>query len=213
MDLIPVLTTFVLCVFSYLAGSVSAAIIVCKLLAYPDPRGNGSNNPGATNVLRIAGKGPAILTLAGDVAKGVIPILVGKALGVEGYALGLMGLSAFLGHLFPVFFNFQGGKGVATAVGVITAINWAIGLSLLGIWLLVAVIFRYSSLAALVAAASAPILIYFWDRPLLYPAVVMVALLFYRHKANIQALLEGSESKIGQKTSNPTATDSVETPE
>lgn len=188
---------------SYLAGSLSAAIIVCKLLGYPDPRGIGSNNPGATNVLRIAGKGPAILTLAGDVAKGVIPILIGKALNFEGFTLALMGLCAFLGHLFPVFFNFEGGKGVATAVGVITTINWQIGLALIGIWLLMALLFRYSSLAALTAAASAPFLIYFFDPPLLYPGIVMIALLFYRHKANIQGLINGTESKIGQKKEEP----------
>lgn len=202
MNLIFIVSIFVLCVFSYLAGSLSAAIIVCKLLGYPDPRGSGSNNPGTTNVLRIAGKGPAILTLTGDVAKGVIPILVGKAFNIEGYALALMGLCAFLGHLFPVFFNFEGGKGVATAVGVITTINWHIGLTLLGIWLLMAVMFRYSSLAALAAAACAPVLAYLWDKPLLYPGIVMVALLFYRHKPNIKALLKGTESKIGQKKEN-----------
>jgi len=199
LGLLSIAFIFILCVFSYLAGSISAAIIVCKVLGYPDPRGMGSNNPGTTNVLRIAGKGPAILTLAGDVAKGVIPILIGKALGIEGFALGLMGLCAFMGHLFPIFFNFEGGKGVATAVGVITTINWHIGLVLIGIWLAMAVVFRYSSLAALVAAACAPILIYFLDNPLFYPALIMIIFLFYRHKANIKGLLEGTESKIGQK--------------
>ena len=199
MDVASIVFIVILCVFSYLAGSLSAAIIVCKVLGYPDPRGTGSNNPGTTNVLRIAGKGPAILTLAGDVAKGVIPILIGKALDIEGFALGLIGLCAFMGHLFPIFFNFEGGKGVATAVGVITTINWHIGLALIGIWLAMAVVFRYSSLAALVAAACAPILIYFMDNPLFYPGLVMIVFLFYRHKANIKGLFEGTESKIGEK--------------
>ena len=199
MNVISIAFIFFLCVFSYLAGSVSSAIIVCKILGYPDPRGTGSNNPGTTNVLRIAGKGPAILTLAGDVAKGVIPILIGKVLNIEGFALGLMGLCAFMGHLFPVFFNFEGGKGVATAIGVITTINWQIGLALISIWLVMALVFRYSSLAALVAAACAPILIYFLDTPLFYPGLVMIVLLFYRHKTNIKGLLEGTEGKIGQK--------------
>jgi len=199
LNVISIAFIFFLCVFSYLAGSVSSAIIVCKILGYPDPRGTGSNNPGTTNVLRIAGKGPAILTLAGDVAKGVIPILIGKVLNIEGFALGLMGLCAFMGHLFPVFFNFEGGKGVATAIGVITTINWQIGLALISIWLVMALVFRYSSLAALVAAACAPILIYFLDTPLFYPGLVMIVLLFYRHKTNIKGLLEGTEGKIGQK--------------
>ena len=110
-----------------------------------------------------------------------------------------MGLCAFMGHLFPVFFNFEGGKGVATAIGVITTSHWQIGLALISIWLLMALVFRYSSLAALVAAACAPILIYLLDAPLFYPGLVMIVLLFYRHKTNIKGLLEGTEGKIGQK--------------
>ncbi|HEX4975483.1 MAG TPA: glycerol-3-phosphate 1-O-acyltransferase PlsY, partial [Pseudomonadales bacterium] len=157
-----ILSAVLLCIVSYLMGSVSTAILVCRALGYPDPRSEGSNNPGATNVLRIAGKGPALLTLAGDVGKGVLAILLGRVLSVDELTLALMGLAAFIGHLFPLYFNFEGGKGVATALGVITTLAWPIGLGIMLIWLVVAVLSRYSSLAALVSWALAPLLVYLY---------------------------------------------------
>ena len=203
MELALMLSSIALCIFAYLMGSVSTAIIVCKVLRYPDPRSEGSNNPGTTNVLRIAGKFPAILTLVGDVVKGVIPILVGRWLLMDDYILAMMGLCAFLGHLYPVFFNFEGGKGVATALGVITTLSWPIGLSIMLIWLIVAVLARFSSLAALTSWALAPLIVYLVDSAFLYPMTVMSLLLIMRHHENIKKLLNGSESRIGGDKTTP----------
>jgi len=183
-------------------GSVSTAIIVCKIMGYPDPRSEGSNNPGATNVLRIGGKFPAILTLVGDVLKGVFAVMIGQWLEMTPYVLGLIGFSAFLGHLFPVYFNFEGGKGVATALGVVTTLHWPLGASIIGLWFLVALIFRISSLAALVSWAAAPILAYFLCDQYLLGVTAMTVLLIIRHKANIQGLINGTESRIGKKKSS-----------
>lgn len=194
-----ILSAVLLCIVSYLMGSVSTAILVCRALGYPDPRSEGSNNPGATNVLRIAGKGPALLTLAGDVGKGVLAILLGRVLSVDELTLALMGLAAFIGHLFPLYFNFEGGKGVATALGVITTLAWPIGLGIMLIWLVVAVLSRYSSLAALVSWALAPLLVYLYQPVLFYPIVLMAVLLIIRHHANIKKLWAGTESRIGAK--------------
>ena len=203
MELALMLSSIALCIFAYLMGSVSTAIIVCKVLRYPDPRSEGSNNPGTTNVLRIAGKFPAVLTLVGDVAKGVVPILVGRWLLMDDYILAMMGLCAFLGHLYPVFFNFEGGKGVATALGVMTTLSWPIGLSIMLIWLIVAVLSRFSSLAALTSWALAPLIVYLVDSAFLYPMAVMSLLLIMRHHENIKKLLDGSESRIGGDKTAP----------
>lgn len=194
-----ILSAVLLCIVSYLMGSVSTAILVCRALGYPDPRSEGSNNPGATNVLRIAGKGPALLTLAGDVGKGILAILLGRVLSVDELTLALMGLAAFIGHLFPLYFNFEGGKGVATALGVITTLAWPIGLGIMLIWLVVAVLSRYSSLAALVSWALAPLLVYLYQPVLFYPIALMAVLLIIRHHANIKKLWAGTESRIGAK--------------
>ena len=150
----------ILILCGYLAGSLSAAIITCKLMGLPDPRTQGSNNPGATNVLRVAGKKAAAITLLGDAIKGVIPVLVAQMMSATPLFLSLVALAAFLGHLYPVFFNFRGGKGVATAFGVLVALAWPVGLALLATWLIMAKVFNISSLAALVAACLSPL--YMW---------------------------------------------------
>ncbi len=190
-----------LIVFSYLLGSLSTAIITSKLMGLPDPRTQGSGNPGATNVLRLGGKKAAVLTLLGDMLKGVVPMIAASALGMDDATLALAGIATFLGHLYPVFFGFRGGKGVATALGVLLGMSWMTGLAALATWLLVAKIFRYSSLAALSAALFAPV--YVWlIRPapeLIAMTMVMSALLLWRHRGNIQRLIRGQEDRIGGK--------------
>jgi len=186
---------------AYLLGSVSSAILISRLLGLPDPRTEGSRNPGATNVLRLGSKPGAVLTLAGDIAKGVLPVLVARWILDEPVLLALAALGAFLGHLFPVYFRFEGGKGVATALGVLAAIDWQLALILIATWLVVAAVFRYSSLAALVTAATAPIYLFWLTGEPVFVAlgVVLAALLFFRHSENIRRLLCGNESKIGKK--------------
>ncbi len=189
---------YTLPVLAYLFGSISSAIIVCKIMGLPDPTSAGSNNPGATNVLRIGGKKAAIITLIGDVLKGLIPMLVAGHVTTDTRILALCGLGAFLGHLFPLFFGFKGGKGVATAAGVFIGISWQLSLILFGVWLLIAAISRYSSLAALSAAAIAPGIVYWLlqDWPFVLLACVIAICLFWRHRANISRLRQGTESKI-----------------
>jgi len=194
-------TGHILVLVAYLLGSLSSAIIVCRLAGLPDPRSDGSGNPGATNVLRLGGKKPALVTLAGDMLKGLLPVLLGHALGLAPVLLALVGLAAFLGHLYPVFFRFQGGKGVATALGVLLGLDWVVGLATVATWLAVAFVTRYSSLSALIATGLAPVWVA-WRFGLLEPAVacaVMTALLFWRHAGNIRRLAAGEEPKIGQK--------------
>ena len=194
-------TGHVLVLVAYLLGSLSSAIIVCRLAGLPDPRSGGSGNPGATNVLRLGGKKPAIITLAGDLLKGLLPVLLGHAFGLAPVVLALVGLAAFLGHLYPVFFRFQGGKGVATALGVLLGLDWVVGLATVATWLVIAFVTRYSSLSALVATGLAPAWVA-WRFGALEPAVacaVMTLLLFWRHAGNIRRLAAGEEPKIGQK--------------
>jgi glycerol-3-phosphate acyltransferase PlsY len=179
---------YTLPVLAYFFGSVSSAIIVCKIMGLPDPTTSGSKNPGATNVLRIGGKMAAIITLIGDVLKGLIPMVVAGQVTTDSRILALCGLGAFLGHLFPLFFGFKGGKGVATAAGVFIGLSWQLSLVLFGLWLLVAAASRYSSLAALSAAAIAPGIVFL--------ACVIAVCLFWRHSANISRLRQGTESKI-----------------
>jgi acyl phosphate:glycerol-3-phosphate acyltransferase len=188
-----------LIVVAYLLGSISAAIITCKLMGLPDPRSEGSKNPGATNVLRIGNKKAAALTLFGDFLKGLIPVLIGRALEIEPQGLALIAMAAFLGHLYPIFFGFQGGKGVATAFGVILGLSWQVALAAILTWLLIAKVFKISSLAALIAAVLTPL--YCW---LLAPQIefmimlaVLSLMLIWRHRSNIRNLLKGSEEKIG----------------
>jgi acyl phosphate:glycerol-3-phosphate acyltransferase len=184
---------------SYLLGSVSFAILVSRLMNLPDPRSYGSKNPGATNVLRTGRKAAAVLTLAGDALKGVVAVLLTQWFAPE--AVPFAGLAAFLGHLFPVFHGFQGGKGVATAAGVLFAFDWRLGLGTLATWIIIAAFLRYSSLAALVAAIFAPFFtaLLFGLHATFAAVLVMSALLIWRHRQNIARLLAGTESRIGAK--------------
>lgn len=186
---------------SYLFGSLSSAIIVCRLMSLPDPRTQGSRNPGATNVLRIGGKKAAIITLLGDTLKGVIPVLAAKWYGLDEIGLALVTFAAFIGHLFPIFFRFEGGKGVATAIGCLLALSWPTGLCWLATWLVMAGIFRYSSLASLTAAALAPLYTWFFTNSMIYTSTIalMSIILIARHHGNIRKLCRGEESKIGKK--------------
>ncbi|WP_423808375.1 glycerol-3-phosphate 1-O-acyltransferase PlsY [Polynucleobacter victoriensis] len=189
---------------AYLIGSVSFAVVVSKVMRLPDPHSYGSGNPGATNVLRTGNKLAAILTLLGDAAKGYVAVVIARVLiGVEidSWGLPTVAAAAFIGHLFPVFHGFKGGKGVATALGILLAIDWVLGLTTLSTWLIVAVFLRYSSLAALVSAVFAPIyfIFLFGVQPMAIAIAVMSALLIWRHKANIQKLLRGEEGRIGSK--------------
>jgi len=186
---------------SYLIGSLSFAVIVSRLFGLADPRSYGSGNPGATNVLRSGNKGAAVLTLLFDALKGYVPVALAQRWGLDALTVTAIGLGAFIGHLWPVFFKFEGGKGVATAAGVLFGFAPALGGLVLLVWLGMAVVFRYSSLAALSAALSAPLLQYLgwgWG-PATVGCVVMSALLIWRHEANIRKLLAGQESKLGQK--------------
>jgi len=193
-------------VAAYLLGSLSFAVIVSRLFGLADPRSYGSGNPGATNVLRSGNKGAAILTLVFDALKGYVPVVLALQLGLNEAVVTLVGLGAFLGHLWPVFFKFEGGKGVATAAGVLLGFSPALGGLVLLVWLGMAVVFRYSSLASLSAAVAAPIVqIAGWGfGPLSIGVIVMSALLIWRHEANIRKLLAGQESKLGQKAKPPT---------
>lgn len=189
-----------LIIIAYLFGSVSTAIIVCKLMGLPDPRSQGSGNPGATNVLRVGGKKPAAITLFGDFIKGLIPVLVARYLEASELVVALVGLAAFIGHLFPVFFHFKGGKGVATMLGVLFGFSWMVGLATALTWLFVAKVLKISSLSALIATLLAPV--YLWwlapSNPLIIITAIMTAILYWRHRSNIQNLLSGKEDKIGK---------------
>ena len=192
-------------VAAYLLGSISFAVVMSKVYGIADPRTYGSKNPGATNVLRSGNKGAAIMTLLGDGAKGWLAVFLAQHfafdLGVDETAVALVAIAVFLGHLWPVFFRFIGGKGVATALGVLLGINPWLGLATLATWLIIAYAFRYSSLAALVAALFAPFYygLLFGVDAILLSVVVMSVLLAYRHSQNIANLLSGKESKIGAK--------------
>lgn len=183
---------------AYLIGSLSSAILVCRLAGLPDPRTEGSKNPGATNVLRIGGKGPALLTLLGDMLKGLLPVVVARWLGGTDAVIAACGLAAWLGHLYPLYFGFKGGKGVATGLGVMLGFSWAVGLAGLFTWLAVAFATRYSSLSALTAAVLVPFYVWFFTGSVaLVVAVCAISLiLILRHSGNIQRLRRGEESKI-----------------
>jgi glycerol-3-phosphate acyltransferase PlsY len=182
----------------YLFGSISTAILTCKLMGLPDPRTEGSGNPGATNVLRLGGKKAAFLTLSGDMFKGLIPVLIAQAMHASPLIQSATALAAFLGHLYPVFFSFQGGKGVATALGVSLGLYWPVGLCVAGIWLLMALLFRISSLSALTAMLLAPGC--FWllkpEPAFIGVMSVITLMLFWRHRTNIRDLLNGTEGRI-----------------
>jgi len=186
---------------AYLLGSVSFAVLVSKVMGLPDPHTYGSKNPGATNVLRTGNKLAAVLTLVGDAAKGGVAVWVASYFTGE---LAAVGLAAFLGHLYPVFHRFQGGKGVATAAGVLLVLDWRVGLGTIVTWLVIAFALRYSSLAALVAALFAPLATAFLlDLESALFVAVMSGFLVWRHKANIQRLLAGTEPRLGAKKATP----------
>jgi acyl phosphate:glycerol-3-phosphate acyltransferase len=204
-----------LAVGGYLIGSLSFAVIVSRVMGLDDPRTYGSQNPGATNVLRSGNKKAAIATLLFDALKGYFPVLLvklyGPAFGLDDQAVALVAISAFIGHLWPVFFAFKGGKGVATAAGVLFGVEPLLGAAVMGTWLLMAVVFRYSSLAALSASLLAPgyylmgnQVAWQMSEAELLAVMVMSALLLMRHKDNIQRLVSGQESKIGAKKEAPT---------
>ena len=194
----------------YLIGSLSFAVIVSRVMGLNDPRTFGSKNPGATNVLRSGSKGAAIATLLLDAAKGWLPVMLvkwyGKPYGLEEGTMAMVGLAAFVGHLYPVFFKFVGGKGVATALGVLVGISWILGLATGATWLIMAYFFRYSSLASLTAAVFAPVYYIFGDgtvwylnKGVLLALSIMSLLLIYRHAENLGRLAKGTESRLGKK--------------
>ena len=192
-------------VLAYLLGSVPFAMVSSRLFGLADPRSYGSKNPGATNVLRSGNKKAAIVTLLGDLAKGWLAVFLvqtyGSRFGLGSGSVTLVALAVFFGHLFPIFLNFRGGKGVATAAGVLLALDPLLGLATLGVWLFVAYTLRYSSLSALVAAATAPLIAFFlWGRDPLLAAVALIAMaLIAKHWGNLQRLMAGTEPKIGAK--------------
>jgi len=194
------MSIYLLPVFAYLLGSVSSAIVIARLFGLKDPRKVGSGNPGATNILRYGGKKAAILTLFGDTLKGVVPVLLAHVLAADSQILALTVLAVFLGHVFPVFHGFKGGKGVATAFGALAALNGWVGLALVVSWLVIAVTTRYSSLSAITVAVLAPVYVWWFVRQpeLVVATGVMTLLLLWRHRSNIQKLLAGTETKIGR---------------
>ncbi|MBE9568490.1 MAG: glycerol-3-phosphate 1-O-acyltransferase PlsY [Proteobacteria bacterium] len=184
--------------FAYLIGSFSTAIITCKIMGIEDPRKTGSHNPGATNVLRHGGKKAAIITLFGDMLKGLIPVMVAVSLQADPLIIALTGLFALSGHVFPVYYGFRGGKGVATYYGVILAMNWQVGLIAIVIWLLIAALLKISSLSALVSIFSTPFILWYFSQSveLTTAVALMSALVFWRHRTNIKSIIRGTESRI-----------------
>lgn len=195
------MTHYLLPLLGYLFGSVSAAIITCKLMGLPDPRSTGSKNPGATNVLRIGNKKAAGVTLLGDMLKGLLPTIIAISLDANPVVIALTAMGAFLGHLYPVFFGFNGGKGVATAIGATFGLSLVSGLLVATTWLAMSLVFRISSLAALIAFAAAPVFLWLTEGLLAYSAAMsfIALLLFWRHRENIQRIIDRTEPKIGAK--------------
>jgi glycerol-3-phosphate acyltransferase PlsY len=198
----PNLSSLLFIAIAYLIGSFSTAIATCKIMGIEDPRNTGSNNPGATNVLRHGGKKAAIITLIGDALKGFIPVLVAVQLQAPSLTVALVGLFALFGHIFPIYYQFKGGKGVATYYGVILGISWQVGLTALVIWLVIAKLLKISSLSALISVFMTPIMLWYFTESVELSSImaVMSVLVFWRHKKNIQSLLHGSETKIGKSS-------------
>ena len=192
---------------AYALGSISFAVVVSKAMGLPDPYTHGSKNPGATNVLRTGNKLAAVLTLLGDAAKGWVAVTIARAVlgdpisSDNNLMLGLVAIAVFLGHLYPIFYRFKGGKGVATAAGILFAISWVLGLATLGTWLIVAFFMRYSSLAALCAAVFAPLYFsfLFGVQPMSFAILIMSLFLIYRHRSNIRNLMNGTETRLGKR--------------
>jgi acyl phosphate:glycerol-3-phosphate acyltransferase len=202
-------------IISYLLGSLSCAVLLSKCLKLPDPRKTGSGNPGATNILRIAGKNQALAVLVGDALKGFVAILLARILGVHGFMLGLAGLSVVLGHVFPIFHKFKGGKGVATMLGTLLMLNFWVGLFAVAVWVVIAFLLRYASLSSLVAAVCAPIFILiFGDHQYAFPVLLIAALVIWRHWENIEKLRSGNEDKmdLGKKKTTPAPNNPSEKP-
>lgn len=184
-------------IVAYLLGSLSSAILISKFLKLPDPRKEGSGNPGATNILRTAGKNKAAIVLIADILKGVLAILIARLIGAQGFMLGLVALAAVLGHVFPLFFKFKGGKGIATMIGTLLLLSFWVGVLVAVIWIAVAFIIRYSSLASLISAVCAPIfMMIFGNHLYAFPTLLIAALIIWRHMDNIKRLRAGTESKI-----------------
>jgi glycerol-3-phosphate acyltransferase PlsY len=181
---------------AYVVGSLNCAILVCKAMKLPDPRVEGSGNPGATNVLRIGNKQAAVFVLIGDVLKGALPVLVAYLIGVEGFMLALIALAAVLGHMFPVFFEFKGGKGVATAFGAMLVLTPGVTIFGLIVWVGIVFVTRYISLASVITPVVASVLILFLHIPYFLPIAVMAGLIIWRHKDNIDRLKAGTENKF-----------------
>lgn len=194
------LPALLIAIVSYLAGSISAAILVCRAMGLEDPRTTGSGNPGATNVLRVGGKLPAALTLLGDGLKGFLPVFIASLITTHPPTIAIAALAAFLGHLYPVFFNFEGGKGVATALGAVLGIDLSVGALALITWLAVSLTFKRSSLSALVTFLLVPVYLLFENQQAFALVFVFIAaFLFYTHRGNIQRLLDGTEPTIGNR--------------
>lgn len=192
------ITEIILIALAYLIGSLSTAIIVCKTMGLPDPRKQGSGNPGATNVLRIGGKKAAAITLLGDMLKGFIPVLAAHTFTPSPTTIAIVAMAAFLGHLYPIFFRFRGGKGVATAFGVLLGLSWPVALAVLATWLLTVFLSKTSSLSAMTTAALTPLYTWWLEGSGAYFVLSMVLpiLLIWRHRENIQKLIHGKEEKI-----------------
>ena len=188
-------------ILGYLFGSVCSAVSVCRLFSLPDPQTEGSKNPGATNVLRIAGKKYAIIVLITDMLKGFLPVFLANLLGAGPTALGFICLAAVLGHMYPVFFKFKGGKGVATALGALLGFHWLLGSLVIATWLVVALISRYSSLASVIAIVLAPFYsLYVIQNPSAFiPLGLMMMFVVYKHHGNLTRLMDGTEPKIKLK--------------
>ena len=196
------LNIFLFTGLAYLIGSFSTAIATCKIMGIEDPRKTGSNNPGATNVLRHGGKKAAIITLIGDMLKGLIPVLLVLQFQADSLTIALVALFALMGHIFPVYYGFKGGKGVATYYGAVLGINWQVGLIALGLWLMVAALLKISSLSALVSIFLTPLVLWYFTQSVeLATAVTLMSIIvFWRHQTNIRSLLKGSEEKISNST-------------
>lgn len=189
----------VLIIIAYLLGSISSAVLICRVLRLPDPREVGSNNPGATNVLRVGGKKAAASVLLCDMLKGTIPVWGGYFLGIDAIILGVIAIAACLGHMYPIFFHFKGGKGVATALGAIAPIGLDLTAMIIATWLAVAFLFRYSSLAAIVTVLLAPFYTWMIKPQYTLPVAMLCCLIVFRHHQNIKRLIEGTEPKVGEK--------------
>lgn len=191
--------TLAMIIVAYLLGSVSSAILVCRLLGLPDPRTTGSNNPGATNILRMSNKVTAATVLFLDILKGTLPVWGAYFLQIEPIYLGIIGVAACLGHMYPIFFDFQGGKAVATALGTLLPIGLGLGALLIVTWVAVAKLTKYSSLAAIVTVSMAPLYVFLLKPIYVYPTLMLSALIILRHKENIVRLFKGTENKISTK--------------